>query len=300
MQRVAVSAGLACVLAFLSAPSLAQITEPRATNDSLAQLSAPSLAGLAGDTGDVLLQQAEAATPVSTQVGSDLLERMLAAGGWSPASLPRDAVAMAQVSMGSADGAPSTKTITFKARGRTQFRWEYSDAPGQASKSDLSAGLARAANGMGITTQAAQPWLLPFLGRLQEFADPSVRVEYLGTEVIGEPTYKLRFRRVPDPTDRRADEIKAGSPMTVWLSATTFLPVQIEYLQQSFTNRLAFMQRLRKYSDYRTVQGVLVPFHQEVWADKQLLSALDISSVQFNVGLPASDFQLTAASQGGR
>lgn len=231
-------------------------------------------------------------------LASDLLGRMLAAGGWSPPSLPSDAVAMATLSMGSADGTPTTKTITFKARGRTQFRWEYSESPGQATISDLPAGLARAGTGMGITPQSAQPWLLPFLGRLQEFADPAVRVEYLGTENIREPTYRLRFRRVPDPTDLRADEVKAGSPMTVWLSATTFLPVQIEYLQQSFTNRLAFMRRVRRYGDYRLMQGILVPFHQEVWSEKQLVYTLDISSVQFNVGLPAADFQMTATEGG--
>ncbi|HVP44129.1 MAG TPA: hypothetical protein VMS96_11905 [Terriglobales bacterium] len=237
-----------------------------------------------------------ASSSASAQLATTVLTQMLTAGGWAPATLPNDAIATATASMGNG---VITKTITFKARGRTQFRWEYSDAPGQATKSDLSAGLARAANGMGITPQSAPPWLLPFLGRLQEFADPQVRVEYLGTEVVGEPTYKLRLRRVPDATDPRADEVKAGSPMTVWLSTTTYLPVQIEYLLQTFTNRLAFIPRLRKYSDYRPVQGILVPFHQEIWVDEQLVSTLDITSVQFNVGLAARDFQLTTASQGG-
>jgi hypothetical protein len=221
---------------------------------------------------------------------------MLQAGAWMPAQLPTDVIATSTVMLG---GDPTaTKTITFKSHGSNQFRWEYSDAPDQASISDLGKGLASGPKGMGLFAQASQPWQFPFLGPLQQFVDPAVVVEYLGTEYLNGTTYKIRLHRIPSPNQPRADEIVAGSPMTIWISAATYLPIQIEYLKQSTTDRLAFEHRLRKYSDYRTFNGVQVAFHQEEWSYGVLLYTFDLTDLKFNAGTSPTQFQLSSAIGG--
>jgi hypothetical protein len=48
-------------------------------------------------------------------------------------------------------------------------------------------------------------------------------------------------------------------------------------------------------ADYRSVNGLLVPFHQAVFFDGQLDTDLKFTSVSFNVGLSDSDFALPQA-----
>jgi TPR repeat protein len=46
------------------------------------------------------------------------------------------------------------------------------------------------------------------------------------------------------------------------------------------------------FADYRSVSGMLVPFHQTVFIDGQLNTDFKLTSVTFNVGLSDSDFTL--------
>jgi hypothetical protein len=46
------------------------------------------------------------------------------------------------------------------------------------------------------------------------------------------------------------------------------------------------------YSDYRRVNGIAVPFHQQTYLDGRLRTELQLSDVQFNVAIPDSEFLL--------
>ncbi len=46
------------------------------------------------------------------------------------------------------------------------------------------------------------------------------------------------------------------------------------------------------YSDYRAVQGIMVPFHQTRYVDGKIREELQLQSIEFNVGLQDSEFAL--------
>lgn len=234
--------------------------------------------------------------PIIDQRPEDMLKSMMAASGWSPANLPADAVVNATVTLSGLD-APPPKTLIFKARGRTQFRWEYI-GDGRVTVADLSSG--RVTNRIGIPSAAqnGQPWLLPFLGRIQDFVSSPTNLVYLGKETLSESTYKIVVRPSSSQSSARSDEVAMGMPTTIWLSAKTLLPVQIEYFAQSFTNRLAFMKRTRKYGGYKQVGSLLVPFQQEVWSGNQKLYSVEIQDVRFNVGVSSAEFENTSVAGG--
>jgi outer membrane lipoprotein-sorting protein len=46
------------------------------------------------------------------------------------------------------------------------------------------------------------------------------------------------------------------------------------------------------FDDYRSVDGMLVPFHVSVFSDNKLSVELKLDNFKINVGLPDSDFEL--------
>jgi len=54
----------------------------------------------------------------------------------------------------------------------------------------------------------------------------------------------------------------------------------------------------RVYSDYRTVNGLAVPFRQDEYAGAVLASTTELTAVQFNTGLVDGDFAIPAATGG--
>lgn len=51
------------------------------------------------------------------------------------------------------------------------------------------------------------------------------------------------------------------------------------------------------FSDYRRVGSIAVPFHQTTLLDGRIESDLQLSAIQFNVGVPESDFVVPGAAQ---
>ena len=86
--------------------------------------------------------------------------------------------------------------------------------------------------------------------------------------------------------------------MTIWI-AKTGLPAEIDYALLAMDNFRAVMHRARTFSDYRPINGVAVPFHQEEFVDGQNISKLDLTDVQFNTGVSDAEFNVPA-SQGGQ
>lgn len=71
----------------------------------------------------------------------------------------------------------------------------------------------------------------------------------------------------------------------------------IEYTRVADNNPTALRTRVRSFSDYRVVGGLAVPFRQQDSDGGQLLYTLQLTQVQFNVGLSDSEFTLPAAQQ---
>jgi hypothetical protein len=85
------------------------------------------------------------------------------------------------------------------------------------------------------------------------------------------------------------------SPQEWFFDATSGLPVRIEYRVPDNQNSLKFVNGAVELSDYRIVQGVLVPYRLQVYEDGKPLMVITISSVVFNQAIPSTDFDLPTA-----
>jgi len=235
--------------------------------------------------------QQTAATPQTDPQALTVLAQMIAATGWDPTAIPVDVLAIGTVTIpGDSSGPESSQRVNLKAKGLNQFSFESGQPTKRSVVNTGGASATIGAKQVRLPARVFDAWHFPFLSRIIFFADPSIQVQYLGIEQVGEPTYKVKLSREPAPNDPARDEIRAGSPVTVWVSCSTFLPVQVEYKKPTITNRLAFIPRTAKYSDYRQVGNKLVPFRHEEWYQGELIYTLKFSNVSFNNGLLDTDF----------
>jgi hypothetical protein len=116
-----------------------------------------------------------------------------------------------------------------------------------------------------------------------------LQVEDLGIEQTeGQGLRHLKLFRSWQPA-------KSGSPKEitdseVWLDSRTGLPARIEFKDENTSSARASVQIRIEYSDYRTVDGVLYPFHIKQYLNGSLRANVHVQDVRFNTGLTDSDF----------
>ena len=139
-----------------------------------------------------------------------VLAQMAAATGWSPFTLPSDAVVIGTVTRYPGDTS-DTANITLKVRG---FRQSRSEVRGGASSTTTIRNGDRAVvqtfEGTrwlpGHSASAMLPMALPFLSDLTASADPSVTVNYLGADSArGEAAHRVEIIREPATDDPLGD-----------------------------------------------------------------------------------------------
>ncbi len=219
-----------------------------------------------------------------------VLAQAAAATGWNRLSAPTDVLATGTVTRFRGE-TQETVAVTIKAKGFDKSRTELQGGTTTIVNAGASAAL----------TPEGTKWInphsavsmhavaLPFLTEFVDFADADVSVLYLGVESArGELAHKIELARS-----------SAGAlPFVVWVSATSGLPVQIQYVRLANDNPSARLSHTRYLGDYRAVNGLAVPFYQEDAVNGQVLYALQLSQVQFNVGLSDFDFSLPYAPAG--
>jgi hypothetical protein len=117
-------------------------------------------------------------------------------------------------------------------------------------------------------------WFLPALvieGLLQ---DPSYSVTYSGIE------------------DLNGASVRHFQAFDLYLDATTFLPVALDFTTHPANNALQNIPIGIEFSDYRAANGVATPFHVQKFLQRSLLLDITITSVAIDSGLPPGDFQI--------
>jgi outer membrane lipoprotein-sorting protein len=226
-----------------------------------------------------------------------VLQQMAAATGWSGLNIPRDALATGIVTPLS--GATSeTTSLTVKARGARRSRFE-AQASGGLRTTIINQGRGAVMRPEGtyfIPSYAAaslRPLLFPFFSDLTAADDPQVALAYLGTETVqGELAHVVEIMRESPGAAPSANPRRRPTRLVVWVSTVTSLPLQIEHNRVATDNPSAVRARRTLLSDYRAVGGLAMPFHHEESAGGQPLHTLQLTQVQFNLGLPDSDFEL--------
>ncbi|HEV8525689.1 MAG TPA: hypothetical protein VGQ71_14435 [Terriglobales bacterium] len=200
---------------------------------------------------------------------------------------------------------PVSIPVTLRTKGTRQVRVELQGAPGSTVRV-LNSGRAVVQSPDGSrrklilnNTLAERVTHIPAFSILAESDDPSVNVEYGGAFAISVTAgvvpsvnaEKLSFSAVSsDAADFGSfREITRNS---VYVDKVTGMALKIEHTNYS-ENNPSFKTKVETYfSDYRDVQGILVPFRQTTYYDGKLESDLWLKSVTFNVGLSDTEFAL--------
>jgi len=88
-------------------------------------------------------------------------------------------------------------------------------------------------------------------------------------------SYKLNIQGADDAATKRAQD---ASTVKVFFDPQTFLPSSLEYAIHPDNNDLQSLDVKVVFSDYRSVSGVMLPFHIEKYIQRSLQLKLDISN----------------------
>lgn len=235
---------------------------------------------------------AQAQKPVSrdSQALALLIQSLAINGG--PASWLQDTVAEGSIAW--PDG--TVGTIRLKTKGLDRLRSEVTIAGSQTIS------VTRA--GSGNTNKDGQrqdlpPWVtayqrpihLPALSRLADIANPQMNVLYVGLEEVnGLPAHHIRL--FASPTDETPAEIEEMiSDFHLFLDSQTLLIVKT--LSYDFSPEIIENRTLvaTYFADFRPVGGLVIPHRIERYIYDEKHLEINLTAVQFNVGLPDSEFQ---------
>lgn len=225
------------------------------------------------------------------------LSQAAMATGWNSTTMPSDVLANGLITYNRGDRQEIAR-VTLRSKGFDQVKAELEGSLGNRAIVISPSGAAVITiDGARKHSHAAATSLrvtaLPIIEDLLAAQDTSVSVYYLGTEVVtGEACSVIKIiRSTADPHLPEEIRDKLAS-IKVWIAQSSLLPVQVEYPRIASTNSTASFQVRRTFSDYRAVGGIAVPFHQEEFIQGRLHYTLQLENVQFNAGLPDSDFAL--------
>jgi hypothetical protein len=231
-----------------------------------------------------------------------VLSKMLSVSGWSVSNLPKDAVASGTVTRYHGDTQDAVG-VTLKFKGPSEARVEVMDAafPITTIINGEQASISNSGGARSIPVHSAlstPPVAMLFLSRLLKISDPNLSISFTGTETIGgQAASRIQIDRTPPPGDSFADVRRSADHLTVWISTATFLPIQVQYPRISTGNPTAMFLATRAYSDYRTISGIAVPFHQDEYVGNQRISSLQLDTVSFNTGLSDTEFAIAVTAQ---
>lgn len=127
---------------------------------------------------------------------------------------------------------------------------------------------------------------IPALSVLSEAIGPEVEVESQ-TPVQVNDVVALSY--TPDPAHSQLSLFLKMTRRLFFVDQATNLVSKIQFTRFSETGH-AKQQVERLFRDYRSVGPLLVPFEQLTYVDGKLETTLNLSSVQFNVGLQDTEF----------
>jgi hypothetical protein len=231
-----------------------------------------------------------------------VLSKMFFATGWSAANLPTDVLATGTVTPNENESQNIVK-VTLKFKGFSEARTELQDTASPATTiiNGEQASISNSSGAHSIPVHSAlstPPVTMLFLSRLLNTSDPNLTIALMGTETIsGQAAIRIQMDRTPLPNDSFAEVRRRADHLTIWISTATFLPIQVQYPRISSGNPTATFLATQVYSDYRTISGVAVSFHQDEYGGNQRISSLQLTTVSFNTGLSDAEFAIAVPAQ---
>ncbi len=204
-----------------------------------------------------------------------ILYKMLSVSGWSATNIPADAVASGIVTRYHGDPQDAVR-VTLKFKGHSKARIEVADAasPTTTIINGDQAAVSKSTGTRVIPAHSA-----------------------LSKTVNGQEASRLEFDYIPASDVLYSRVLRRAGHVTLWISTASFLPIQVQYPRISNDNPTAVFLAIRAYSEYRTISGIAIPFHQDEYLGNQLNHSLQLSTVNFNTGLPDADFAIAVTAQ---
>jgi hypothetical protein len=134
---------------------------------------------------------------------------------------------------------------------------------------------------------------LPFVEMANALRDSSVSVSLVDQEQInGRSAYRIRVQRTFGAAVDPRGTMSGWTTKDYLIDATTLLPAEIHLMTHPVETHLrSYLQEI-VFTDYRSVNGVVLPFSITEKIGGQTTWMIQLSSISFNTGLKDSDFQL--------
>lgn len=240
------------------------------------------------------------AQPPSVNPVVPALNQMAATAGWTKEKIPNDLLAFGTLTQ-DPDGKPAKTDFVIKQKGINLSRIEISGGDlVTLTNSDQAANIYR------IGTEVLQfyaaismrPYYFPFYSDLTAVTDPNVAFSSLGPQSVnGQSAQRIDINRQPAAGDPHAAARQRVKHLTAWIADNTHLLAQIQFSRVSKVDPTAVTDHLVVFSDYRTVNGVMIPFHQEEYVGTQRIAVVQLNTVQVNVGLADANFVFLGLQQ---
>lgn len=136
----------------------------------------------------------------------------------------------------------------------------------------------------------AQSPLFPLPWLMAKLAYPDSQVDTVGVETInGADCQHFRLTRTWQ-SDRVRRAYAKFTEANVWIDTKSGLPAKVSFERRNGWGAVPAIPIAIEYADYKSISGILYPFHIKQYVNGTLWADIQIQDVQFNTGLTASAF----------
>ena len=193
---------------------------------------------------------------------------------------------------------PKTFSVALKTKGTQQLRVELTSADGtrvrvlkqgQAAIQYPDGKIRKLLMNNTLTERVSH---LPIFSLLAESNDPSVIAEHVGAARMagGATANVIALRPVPIPGMSQADLDRTTTKTWFYIDQLSGMATKTEYFLFAENDPDEKAKVETYFSDFRSINGVWVPFHQMTYEDGKLAEDLVLTSVAFNAGVSDTEF----------
>lgn len=111
---------------------------------------------------------------------------------------------------------------------------------------------------------------------------------------VASPPPSAASQTAPRLPSKIVDALRKAAQFELYLDSATFLPAEMDFQIHPDNNIGQDIPVRIRYSDYRVINGVQVPFHVRKFLNGTLYLDLQFDAASFNTGLAANSFVVTA------
>jgi len=134
---------------------------------------------------------------------------------------------------------------------------------------------------------------IPVLSVFSQWTNSNVGLTYVGLEDLNGAKVLHIVLQLPPSVSTQTP--RPEPPCDIYLDSQTFLVTQLVYTLHALSDLKFTAPVTVKYEDYRTVQGVQVPFKVTNLMGANVVSTQIVTSVNFNVPVTDATFTLSSA-----